>query len=77
MPEIQDGVLREDFSTKFEKVPDYEATLNFYVSEELTLEELKRRKEEKKRDKERKKEERLIRIANYGKSKKKREAERK
>ena len=69
--EVQDGVLREEFTTAFEKVDDYEATLNFRVTEHLTDAEWKLRKEEKKREKERKKEERLQRIENYGKSKKK------
>ncbi len=59
----------------FEKVPDYEATLNFKVVESLTAEEKKKRKEDKKKDKERKKEERQQRIKNYGKSKKKDVAE--
>lgn len=69
--EVQDGVLREEFTTMFEKVADYEATLNFKVSETLSDAEWKLKKEEKKREKERKKEERLQRIENYGKSKKK------
>jgi hypothetical protein len=43
------------------------------VKEELDEETRKKRKEEKQREKERKKEERLIRIAKYGQSKKKRE----
>ena len=69
--EVQDGVLREQFTTTFEKVADYEATLNFKVSENLSDAEMKMRQQEKKREKERKKEERLQRIENYGKSKKK------
>ena len=71
--EVQNGVLREDFSTKFEKVPEYEATLNFYVKESVDRETRKRMKEEKQKDKQRKKEEREIRIAKYAQGKSKKE----
>ena len=64
--EVQDGVLREEFTTMFEKVADYEATLNFKVSETLSDAEWKLKKEEKKREKERKKEENRCRIREEG-----------
>ena len=71
--QIQNGVLREDFVTKFQKVENFEATLEFSVREIFDDETRRKKKEAKELEKERKKEARERRIAMYGSSKKKKD----